>query len=275
MSIRKASMKNRSSRMETKITMNPRSFKFFVVSFVLALFWATSASAFDFSGWDGLLKKYVKPTTLEGVRLNAIPYKKVGSDPAYKAVVKGLASFSPSALQTREEKLAFWINVYNIMAAKMVLDHYPLESIKDAGGLFDPVWKKVVGKVGGKDVTLHQIEHEILRKMGEPRIHVAIVCASVSCPDIRPEAYTAELLDSQLTDQMQKFLQNRGKGMKVEGGDSVRLSSIFKWFSEDFESKGGVLKFIAPYAPKAQQGLLRKSDVDISYLDYNWNLNNL
>jgi len=233
--------------MKTKIAMNLRSIKFFVVSFGLVLFWASSATAFDFSGWDGLLKKYVKPTTLDGVRLNAIPYKKVKSDPEFRKVVRALESFAPASLKTREEKLAFWINVYNVMAAKMVLDHYPLESIKDAGGLFEPVWKKVVGKVGGKDVTLHQIEHEILRKMGEPRIHVAIVCASVSCPDIRPEAYTADMLDAQLTDQMQKFLQNRGKGMKVEGGGNVHLSSIFKWFAEDFEPKGGVLKFLIDF----------------------------
>ena len=275
MNFRKASMRNRSCRLKTKITMNLVSIKFFVVGFALALFWASPAGAFDFSGWDGLLKKHVKPTTLDGVPLNAIPYNKVKNDPEYRKVVRDLESFSPSTLKTRNEKLAFWINAYNIMAAKMVLDHYPLKSIKDAGGLFETVWKKVVGNIGGKEITLHEIEHEILRKMGEPRIHMAIVCASVSCPDIRPEAYSAERLDAQLTDQMQKFLQNRGKGMRVDGGRAVYLSAIFKWFAEDFESKGGVLAFIAPYAPKVQQRALRQGDVAISYLDYNWKLNQL
>lgn len=231
-----------------------------------------NAQAFDFTGWDALLKKYVKPVTLDGVKLNGVDYPALQKDPEYARTIRALEAFPPTALKSREQKLAFWINTYNIMAVKMVLDHYPVNSIKDAGGLFSSVWKKDVGKVGGKTVTLNEIEHEILRPMGDPRIHVAIVCASVSCPDLRPEAYTVEALDRQLDDQMRLFLANPSKGLTVDGGD-VAVSSIFKWFAEDFESRGGVPGFLTPYAPPSARAALKSGDLD--YLDYNWNLNKL
>ena len=141
---------------------------------VLVLLFVQPALAFDFTSWDGLLKKYVSPKTIHGVKLNAVNYKKLAKDQAYTKLIKDLKNVSLSTLKTREEKLAFWINVYNVMAAKMVLDHYPVESIKDAGSLFTAVWKKPVGTVAGKKRTLNEIEHEILRKMGEPRIHVPL-----------------------------------------------------------------------------------------------------
>ena len=111
-----------------------------------------------------------------------------------------------------------------------------------------------MGVVAGKKRTLNEIEHEILRKMGEPRIHVAIVCASVSCPDLRAEAYTVEKLDSQLDDQLTLFLANPKKGLHIDKKGYLYMSSIFKWFAEDFETKGGVRKFLAPYAPKNRHG---------------------
>ena len=232
--------------------------------------------AFDFSSWDGLLKKYVSPKTIHGVKLNAVDYKKLAKDQAYKKLIKDLEKVSLSTLKTREEKLSFWINVYNIMAAKMVLDNYPVKSIKDAGSLFTAVWKKPVGVVAGKKRTLNEIEHEILRKMGEPRIHVAIVCASVSCPDLRPEAYTADNLSSQLDDQMTQFLANSKKGLQVDVKKGrLYLSSIFKWFEEDFEAKGGVRTFIAPYSPETVMKSVKNNRLRISYLDYDWGLNEL
>ncbi|TDJ49410.1 MAG: DUF547 domain-containing protein [Nitrospina sp.] len=235
-----------------------------------------AAQAFDFSGWDALLKKHVRPTTLEGVRLNALDYARVRTDPEFKKIVSALKSFSPARLKTRDEKLAFWINVYNIMAVKMVLDHYPVKGIKDAGSLFQSVWEQPAGQVGGKKISLNDIEHKILRKMDEPRMHVAIVCASVSCPDLRREAYRAETLDVQLTDQTQRFLQNWGKGMRLDSEENrLYLSKIFSWFEGDFETQGGVLEFITTYAPASIQKDLKRGKLKISYLDYNWNLNTL
>ena len=108
----------------------------------------------------------------------------------------------------------------------------------------------------------------------QTRIHVAIVCASVSCPDLRREAYSAGKLNEQLDDQMEKFLRSREKGMKLdERKNRVYLSAIFKWFAEDFESRGGVLKYIGQYVPAEERKVLNNSKIKISYLYYNWKIN--
>jgi len=241
---------------------------FFVFSF------CSNSEAFDFSDWDALVKKYVTPKTLEGVRLNAVNYASLKKDPVFSGLITRLESYSPASLESRESTLSFWINVYNILAAKMITDHYPIESIKDVGSFFKPVWKRAAGTVGGKERTLNDIEHEILRKMNEPRIHVAIVCASVSCPDLRREAYSAGKLNEQLDDQMEKFLRSREKGMKLdERKNRVYLSAIFKWFAEDFESRGGVLKYIGQYVTAEERKMLNNSKIKISYLYYNWKIN--
>jgi hypothetical protein len=250
--------------------------KWFLTFGVLLVVFVQPVFAFDFSSWDGLLKKYVDSKTINGVMLNAVDYKKLGKDPAYIKLVKDLETVALSTLKTKEEKLAFWINMYNIMAAKMVLDNYPVKSIKDAGSLFTAVWKKPVGVVAGKQRTLNEIEHEILRKMGEPRIHVAIVCASVSCPDLRKEAYTADKINSQLDDQMTMFLANPKKGLTVDDQKGyVYVSSIFKWLEEDFETKGGMRTFIAPYSPEPLQASVKNDKLTVYYLDYDWDLNEL
>lgn len=257
-----------------KMSMKRVFFEKFWVLMICIVLAPSSAWAFDFKGWDGLLKKYVGPTTIDGVRLAGVNYAGIKKDPAYGKLIADLKSFSPATLKTLQEKMTFWINTYNVMAVKMVVDHYPVDSIKDAGSLFESVWKKKVGVVGGKEVTLNDIEHETLRKMGDPRIHVAIVCASVSCPDLRNEAYTADKLDAQLDDQFRKFLENRGKGLQVDRGKKrVTLSKIFDWFEDDFKPKGGVLPFLARYAPEKDRAFLKKRGVDVSYLDYNWDLN--
>ena len=241
---------------------------FFVFSF------CSNSEAFDFSDWDGLVKKYVTAKTLEGVRFNAIDYASLKKDPVFSDLITRLESFSPASLESRESTLSFWINVYNILAAKMITDHYPIKSITDVGNFFKPVWKRVAGTVGGKERTLNDIEHEILRKMNEPRTHMAIVCASVSCPDLRQEVYSAGKLNEQLDDQMEKFLRSRGKGMKLdEQKNRVYLSAIFKWFAEDFESRGGVLKYIGQYVTAEERKVLNNSKIKISYLHYNWTIN--
>lgn len=258
--------------------MKDKKFICYLQSVILGIFFifisGSRSEAFDFSGWDALVKKHAAPKMLEGVPLIAVDYANLKKDPLFSGLLSSLESYSLASLESKESKLTFWINVYNILAAKMVADHYPIESIKDVGSLFRPVWKLPAGKVGGKEHTLNDIEHEILRKMDEPRIHVAIVCASVSCPDLRLEAYTEEKLNEQLDDQMRKFLRSRQKGMKLDVKENrVYLSSIFKWFAEDFESRGGILKFIGQYVSAEEKRVLNDSKIKISYLDYNWKVN--
>jgi hypothetical protein len=245
-----------------------------IISLVLILISAVPIAAFDFSDWDALIKKYVRQKKVDGVMINAVNYKNLKNDGNLKKIISRLNSVRENSLKTREEKLVFWINTYNILSVKMVVDRFPIKSIKDAGSFFSPVWKKPAGRVAGKERTLNEIEHEILRKMNEPRIHVAIVCASVSCPDLRLEAFTAGKLNEQLSDQMKRFLQSSEKGMRMDKKKKrVYLSSIFKWFKDDFESRGGVLKVISNYvSPKAAKELLSPG-IDVSYLDYNWGIN--
>ena len=200
--------------------MRDKSFARRLQSVVLGVFLilgvCSNSEAFDFSDWDTLVKKHVAPKTMDGILINAVDYSNLKKDPLFSALASRLSSYPLESLESEKSKLTFWINVYNILAAKMIADHYPIESIKDAGSFFKSVWKQPAGKVGGKERTLNDIEHEILRKMKEPRINVAIVCASVSCPDLRLEAYTVEKLNDQLDDQMGKFLQSREKGMKLD-----------------------------------------------------------
>jgi hypothetical protein len=234
----------------------------------------TMAKTFDFSDWDDLLKKYVDSNKIDGTRLNTVNYKKLQNDPVFPKLIDDLKSFSPSHFQTLKEKLAFWINVYNVFAVKIVTENYPLKSIKDIGGLFKPVWKHNAGVVGRREYTLDEIEHKILRKMGEPRIHVAIVCASISCPDLVTDVFKPERLNEQLDTQMRNFLANPGKGMRVDAdGKRLFLSSIFDWFNEDFESHGGVLKFIQPHVDPKYRQMLESSSLRVFYMEYNWKLN--
>lgn len=258
--------------------MREKIFFRFFQSLVLGLFLviniSSNSEAFDFSDWDTLIKKHVAPATVDGILINAVDYPNLKKDPLYSGLVSRLKSYPLDSLGSERSRLTFWINVYNILAAKMITDHYPIESIKDAGSLFKSVWKQPAGEVGGKERTLNEIEHEILRKMNEPRIHVAIVCASVSCPDLRLEAYTVTKLDEQLDDQMEMFLQSREKGMRLdEKKNRVYISSIFKWFKEDFESKGGVVKYISQYTHGEEKKVLNNSKLKISYMDYNWDIN--
>ncbi len=251
-----------------------RVINYFAMICFLLFFNATFAVAFDFSGWDALVKKHVKTTTIDGVVLNSVAYKSLKGDHEFKKLIEELKTASLDDLKTQEEKLSFWINVYNILAVKVVVDNYPVQSIEDVGSLFKSVWKRPAGEVAGQARTLDEVEHEILRKMGEPRIHVAIVCASVSCPDLRKEAFTPDRLNEQLDDQVKMFLENTGKGLKIDAKKKrVYVSSIFKWFEEDFEPQGGVAAFISRYATAAQQKNIEKYGGKLKYLDYNWDLN--
>ncbi len=251
-----------------------RVINFFAMVWFSLFFNVSFATAFDFSGWDALVKKHVNTATIDGVVLNSVAYKILKDDPEYKKLIDALKTASIEGLKTKEEKLSFWINTYNILAVKVVLDNYPVKSIKDVGSLFKSVWKRRAGVVAGKERTLNEVEHEILRKMGEPRIHMAIVCASVSCPDLRKEAYTPDKLGEQLNDQVKMFLENTGKGMKIDAKKKrVYVSSIFKWFEEDFEPQGGVIPFISRYVSPSRQAGLKQYGGKLKYLDYNWDLN--
>ncbi len=197
------------------------------------------------------------------------------------------------------QRLAFWINAYNAFTLRAIVDHYPIKRRGSLKGLFGPsnsilqipgVWKKLEWQAAGQTVTLDQIEHEILRvKFEEPRIHFAIVCASISCPNLRNEAFVADRIDAQLDEQLHNFIANKDKGVNIDTHRKrVKLSKIFSWFGEDFDvpendselfnrysgDKAAVLGYLARYLPAGDElRLLRSGDLRVSYLDYDWNLN--
>ncbi|MBF0380761.1 MAG: DUF547 domain-containing protein [Magnetococcales bacterium] len=241
---------------------------FFLLIIILSIGFTTpnplKASEPNWSSYAAILEQHIEQKTKDGITLAWLDYPAIKTDPNYEKTLYELQSFSLGHLESKEERLAFYINAYNIFAIKMVLDNWPVESIRDIGSWFNPVWKKKVGKIGGKTVTLHEIEHDILRKMGEPRIHMAIVCASLSCPDLRKEPYTAEKLEAQLKEQTYRFFDNKSKGLNISG-ESIKTSKILDWFAEDFNDR---IAFISKYHPD----ITKKGKID-GFLNYNWSLN--
>jgi len=218
--------------------------------------------------YAGLLKAYVQAGEKNGVRVNLVHYAAWEKDPRWKKLLITLSTFDLADLHSREEKLSFWINAYNIMAISKVLEHWPIHSIRDAGSFFHSVWKQDAGIVAGKVRSLHEIEHQILRPMDEPLMHMAIVCASVSCPDLYREPYTPKKLQKQLHKQLIVFLKNPKKGLRMDA-DGLHISKIFDWFESDFAS-GDIAPWLAYYRKDIQP-----NTKIASYLPYDWQVNAL
>ncbi len=182
------------------------------------------------------------------------------------------------------EKLAFLINAYNSFTLQSIIDQNPLKkSIRDIPG----VWRRRKFAIAELEKTLDNIEHDIIRKdFNEPRIHMALVCAAMSCPILRNEAYTSEKLDVQLDDQTKKFITS-DRGFKIDRKQKiVYLSSIFKWYGQDWIASYGienkftgskkekaVLNFISQYLNPQDRQYLEEGQYKISYLNYDWSLN--
>ena len=228
---------------------------------------AVFAAEPDWISYKGVLS-HVKQARKNGVTLMLVDYPAIKADGSLAKAYEELSTFKLANLVNKEEKLAFYINAYNILAMKTVADNWPIESIKDVGNLLSPVWDKPAGELDGKEVTLGQIEHKILRPIGDPRIHLAIVCASISCPDLRNEPYTAARLNTQLDEQAETFLNNPEKGLKAEK-ENLHVSQIFDWFEDDFAAQGGAQTFIKRYKVELPD-LKLKADIP-----YDWNVNGL
>jgi len=232
---------------------------------LLFLAWNVAADEPDWTSYQTVLT-HVKADIKHGVSLMLVDYQAIKTNGSLDKAYQELTAFNLERLSGQQEKLAFYINAYNILALKIIADHWPMESIKNAGSFFRPVWDRPAGILAGKTVTLGEIEHKILRPMGEPRIHLAIVCASVSCPDLRNEPYIAARLNEQLNDQVRRFLFNAGKGLKIEQ-NVIRVSRIFDWFEEDFVVSGGVSAFIQHYRTDLPTLMIKAN------IPYDWDVN--
>jgi len=213
--------------------------------------------------WTQLLKKHVAANgkvNYEGFQTNIT---------LFNSYLNTLSNNPPGNNWNSSDKIAYWINVYNAFTIKLILDHYPVKSIKDISSglpMINSPWDIKFFKIGDVDFDLNTVEHEILRKeFEEPRIHFAINCASFSCPKLRTEAFEGDQLEVQLEEQAKDFIFNPDKNDLST--TPIKLSKIFNWFESDFEVLGGVPTFIQKY----------KLDFDIaskiSHLDYDWTLN--
>ena len=239
------------------------------------------AQAFDHGAWDGLLQRHVQPIRY-GVATQ-VDYAAMARERAMlKGYLDALAAVSEADFRRwpRDERLAFLINAYNAWTVELVLTRWPeLESIKDLGSLLESPWKRRFIPLLGETRSLDDIEHGMIRAKGaydEPRIHFAVNCASIGCPALRPEAYTSARLDAQLADATRRFLSDRTRN-QVRGG-RIELSSVFKWYGEDFDRAGGLRAFLAARGEalgltEAQRQTLRAGKLKIVYLDYDWRLN--
>jgi len=214
-------------------------------------------STFSHKRWNTLLQKHVSPS-------GNVNYQKFKADKAILDLyIDDLAHNTPKSDWSKTEKLAYWINAYNALTIDLIIKNYPIKSIKD---IKDP-WGQELWELGDKWYSLEDIEHEILRKMDEPRIHFAIVCASYSCPKLQNTAFTASNLETQLTAATKQFLSDTKRNEIKE--NSLKLSKIFKWFDKDFEQNGTLIDFLNKYTD-----VNISAKAKISYKDYNWDLNN-
>lgn len=218
-----------------------------------------NVSAFEFlhKEFDELLQKHVSisgAVSYEGFK------KDVGILDSY---LTALSKSVPDKTTNHNEKLAYWMNAYNAFTIKLVVNKYPVSSIKD---ISSKPWDIKFILLGESTYSLNDIEHTILRKMGDPRIHVGINCASVSCPELSNRAFTAVNVNSELDKLVKAFLLDRSKNKINE--NEVGLSKIFSWFKDDFTTKGTLVDWINKYSD-----VKVKSTAKISFLKYNWNLN--
>jgi Protein of unknown function, DUF547 len=186
-----------------------------------------------------------------------------------------LASFDPSTL-TGAEQIAFWINAYNTSALYEVLQRYPVDTIRpNTLGVIPErsFFTDAKHVIGGKNYSLDQIENDVLRTLGEPRIHFAINCASQSCPKLLNEAYDARKLNGQLDRQGQSFVNDPTRNQFDAATNTAKLSKIFDWFKGDFDSEGGVTAFLLTFAEGDAKTVLENPATKIEFLNYDWSLN--
>lgn len=232
----------------------------------------SSQTQVDHSAWDAILKKYT--STQDGVNLFAYGKVSAADKASLKTYINQLKKVDPRNLN-RKEAMAFWINVYNAVTVDVVLNHYPIKSIKDIkSGLFSSgPWKTEVFEIQGQNLSLDNIEHGILRPIyKDPRIHYAINCASYSCPNLDKKAFTAASLESQLNQGARDYI-NHTRAVQFTSDGDLELSSIWKWFKSDFgTSEDNILKHIKRYAQPSLKQKLNNFKGSISY-EYGWDLN--
>ncbi len=246
------------------------------------------------AAWTALLKKHV--VLIGEGKASQVRYADFARDrPALKAYLETISKVTETEFKSwsKPQQMAFLINAYNAFTIEKVLTRYPdLKSIRDFGNIIGNPWKDKFFTLFGKETTLDQVEHEMLRAKGvyaEPRVHFAVNCASIGCPMLREEAFVAERLDAQLDEQTRRFLSDHTRNRYNEQSGQLEVSKIFDWFKEDWQSGNRGIgagaqainsreQFFAPYAkllaerPEARARIAEQK-AGIAFLDYDWALN--
>jgi Protein of unknown function, DUF547 len=239
------------------------------------------------AGWDKLLKKHVA-WNAAGVA-STVNYKGLAADRTeLKKVLDGFSGLSKADYDKlkKEDKLAFLINAYNAYTVELILTKYPdLKSIRDIGSLVTKTWRIKFFNLLGEERHLDNVEHDMIRAPGafdDPRIHVAVVCASVGCPALRPEAFVGTTIDATLDDSVRRFLKDKSRNRFNASNNKLEVSKIFDWYKGDFDKgfKGFSSRevFFAKYADAftsdgAALQVIRDGKASIGFLDYDWSLN--
>jgi len=257
---------------------------------------AGALAYFDHShkAWDALLKKHV--VLADGGKASKVRYAELAKDrAALEAYLAELSAVSEAEFNAwgKPNRMAFLINAYNAFTVELILTKYPdLASIRDLGHIvFNSPWKKKFFAFLGRESSLDEIEHGMLRKPGaydEPRVHYAVNCASIGCPMLREEAYVPGRLDAQLEEQARRFLSDRSRNRFNPATGRLEVSEIFKWFKEDWTSGYRGIGNAAPIASREQyfaryadlladrpehRRLVAEGRAPIAHLDYDWSLN--
>jgi hypothetical protein len=259
-----------------------------ITALALLLF-AAHAAAFDatFKAWDDLLRNHVH--YVQDGTASRVDYAGLARDRAtFKRVLDDFQSVPRAEFDawSKPQQQAFLINAYNAFTIEKILTRYPdIKSIRDFGSVFGNPWKDRFFKLFGEATSLDDVEHGMLRKEGvynEPRVHFAVVCASIGCPMLRNEAFTAARLDEQLEDGMRRFLADRTRNRYDAQSGKLEVSRIFDWYGKDFERgyRGftSVKATLARYAdlladaPEAR-ARVREQKADVAFLEYDWALN--
>ncbi|MFK7954147.1 MAG: DUF547 domain-containing protein [Ekhidna sp.] len=238
----------------------------FFITIILS-FASFSQNGIDHSSYNGLLQKYVND---EGM----VDYKGLGKDRSkLKLYLEMLETTPPHKDWTENQRLAYWINAYNAFTLELILDNYPVKSIKDIGSYIkipfvNTPWDIKFINIGDEEYDLNNLEHGIIRKeFEEPRIHFALVCAAVSCPKLQNEAYTPKNLDAQLTKAAKDFLADPKKN-ELKNSKKVVLSKLFNWYGGDFTKKLSLVEYLNQYSSTQLD-----KGAKIDWKDYDWALN--
>lgn len=252
---------------------------------------AGMAHAFDHShvAWQSLLAKHVKP--FAGGNASAVDYAALKAERQVLTAYLGSLTAVTDAEYgkwSKPQRLAFLLNAYNAFTVELILSKYPeLESIKDLGSVFQSPWKKKFFSLLGQEHSLDDLEHGMIRAPGafdDPRIHAAVVCASIGCPMLRAEAFVTDRLDAQLDDGLRRFLADSTRNRFDDASGRLLVSKIFDWYGKDFE-KGhkGYDSLKTTFARHVEQlatapearARVRNGDYRVEFLDYDWRLNDL